>query len=204
MAMIHGVLLGIAAVAMLAFFLVGMNGKLPIRAKPEEMVTSGPVVTPEAPMEDREGKGLSFYAKQHGVFSSSEAAAAFIASDPSLSKAAIIKAEEQYYVWSAIGLQSTEIDVSEYEGTFRKPFRLQTASCTSSEISQLVSVLPETDVVKIKSLASSLASSSTDGQASPFVKNITAITAFTSDLRIIRLHLLSHYSNEDPCLKIEF
>lgn len=203
-AMMQGVFLGITAVGIIAFFLIGMNGKFPSQVSNEKITTSGPVKTPDIEQKEGSGETLSFFAKQHGVFSSSEAAATFIANDPSLSKAAIIKANEQFYVWSAVGMKSSEIEVSEYEGTFRKPFQVRTDSCTSSEITKLVNVLTEVDITKIKSLASSESASKTEGQASEFSKNMAAITAFTSDLRIIRLHLLSHYSNTESCLKIEF
>ena len=67
---------------------------------------------------------LKLFARQHGVFSSSESAATFQAADPSLASAAIIQGDGdskgKYYIWSSIGLSDAEIMDSDSEETFRK------------------------------------------------------------------------------------
>ncbi|MFS0575364.1 hypothetical protein AB1K83_07015 [Sporosarcina sp. 179-K 3D1 HS] len=201
-AMLHGVLIGIAAVAVIGFLMVGTKGKETAGSATQEVPTGGPApVETTAPAEEQP---IRMYAKQHGAFSSSEAASAFIAEQPALAKAAIIQADNQFYVWSAIGLKESEIEASEAEGTYRKAFSVETAACQSVGAGQLKTILTETDIGKVKTLASSEKGAKEDSQAKVFSQNISAITAFTEDLRIVRLHLLSHYSHTDKCAKISF
>lgn len=201
-AMLHGILIGIAAVAFIGFLLIGTKGKETAEPPKVDIPTGGPApVETTAPAEEQP---IRMYAKQHGAFSTSEAAASFIAEQPALAKAAIIQAGNQFYVWSAIGLKEGEIEASEAEGTYRKAFTVGTAACQSIGASQLKTALAETDIAKIKTLASAEKGAKEDEKAKEFAQNITAITAFTDDLRIVRLHLLSHYSRSDKCAKISF
>ena len=39
---------------------------------------------------------------------------------------------------------------------------------------------------------------------SVFNEQLTAITAFTDDIRVVRLHLLAHYARKKDCVKIAF
>jgi hypothetical protein len=41
-------------------------------------------------------------------------------------------------------------------------------------------------------------------KVSVFNEQLTAITAFTDDIRVVRLHLLAHYASKQDCLKIDF
>ena len=43
-----------------------------------------------------------------------------------------------------------------------------------------------------------------DEMAAEFNRNIAAITAFTNDMRVIRLHLISHYSIRKNASKLHF
>ncbi|MEK3934063.1 hypothetical protein MKY41_01980 [Sporosarcina sp. FSL W7-1349] len=201
-AMLHGVLIGIAAVAVIGFLMLGTKGKETAGSATPEVPTGGPApVETTAPAEEQP---IRMYAKQHGAFSTSEAAASFIAEQPALAKAAIIQADNQFYVWSAIGLKEGDIEASEAEGTYRKAFSVETAACQSVGAGQLKTVLMETDIAKIKTLASPEKGAKEDAQAKGFAQNLSAITAFTEDLGIVRLHLLSHYSHTDRCAKISF
>ena len=147
---------------------------------------------------------LQLFAKQHGAFSSSESATLFIAEDPTLSKAAVIQAGDKYLVWTAVGLTENEIDSSESEGTYRKTFRADTSSCGAIGAGKLREVLTQTEIAKINYLDENKKEGKDDDKTKGFYKNIAAITAFTKDLRIVRLHLLSHYSHTENCVKITF
>lgn len=209
-AMIHGVIIGIAAVAIVGFIIVGTSSKSKQQAADNEVVTK-PV---EKPGETTPTSGpdaaigaeppLKLFAKQHGVFSSAESAAVFIAEDPGLSKASVIESQGQFYVWSAVGLDGSEFEVSEAEGTFRKPFNADTSACSAAGAGKLRKTLTETALSQIKTLTVEGAGDSEDAKAAEFRKHIIAVTAFTSDLTIVRLKLLSHYTNKDGCVKIGF
>ncbi|MFD1204002.1 MULTISPECIES: ABC transporter permease [Sporosarcina] len=213
MAMLHGVIIGIAAVAVVGTVLVFSSGKEDETASMQKEIpkaddSAGHVETPTSgpPPVDSENpaESIRLFAKQHGVFSTAESASAFVAEDPTLSKAAVIQAEGQYFVWSAVGLTEDEIEVSEYEGTFRKPFVADTSACTATGAGKLKAALAETDISQIKNLASSIGEGDEDKKIAAFKEHLLAVTAFSTDLRIVRLQLLSHYSHTDNCAKIKF
>ena len=212
-AMLHGVLIGIAAVAIVGFIIVGTNGKGKEKAVESDVVAvdppqesekapaSGPAVSAGGEID---GDALKLFAKQHGVFSSAASAQEFVALDPALAKAAVVEAEGQFYVWSAVGIVEEEIAVSEDEGTFRKPFFASMSSCSSVGAGQLRKALSETELSQIKIMTTSTDDGNEDEKIADFRKNLVAVTAFTSDLRVVRLQLLSHYSHKDGCVDINF
>ena len=95
-AMIHGVIIGVAAVAIVGFIIVGTSGKGKQQAVEKDAVTEsvekpGETVTASGPDADPvTEQPLKLFAKQHGVFSSAASAAVFIAEDAALAKAAVI------------------------------------------------------------------------------------------------------------------
>ncbi|MHA6259325.1 hypothetical protein ACXYMX_05345 [Sporosarcina sp. CAU 1771] len=203
MAMLHGVLIGIAGVVIIGIILIGSDGKKPnAEPKPDdvEIPITGPapvdVEKPALPV----GKSIEFFARQHGVFSSSESAQAFMNEDPSLASAAVVKGAGQYYVWSSIGTTEEEIMDSESEETFRKRLVVDAAACQTVGAASLQEVLSMTDVSKIN-----ISDTKKEGEEpSEFDKNMTAITTFTKDMRLVRLHLLAHYTVAQPCATITF
>ncbi|WP_252502831.1 hypothetical protein [Sporosarcina sp. Marseille-Q4943] len=209
MAMLHGVLIGIAAVALVGFIIVGTNGIGKEKAVEQEVVTTNPPTSGETtpasgPAISAEDAPLKLYAKQHGVFSSVQSAKDFMAQDVSLAKADILEIGGQFYVWSAVGIQEDEIEVREYEMTFRKPFFADVSSCSAVGAGKLRSALSEKELSKIKVLTTVAEGEDDDEKIADFRKNLVAVTAFTSDLRIVRLKLLSHYTHNNGCVKINF
>ena len=198
MAMLHGVLIGIAGVAVIGLLLMGMKGKDGSTADGEEVPTLGP-----APVEDAASSGekhLRLFAKQHGVFTTADAASQFITEDPSLAKAAVMQVGEKYYVWTAVGLKENDINPSESEGTFRKAFTADTAACGAAGAGKLREVLSETEMAKLKIWRAVQDGDSDDEKVQDFKKKITVITAFSDDLRVVKLHLLSSlFLNEQLC-----
>jgi hypothetical protein len=202
MAMLHGVLIGVAAVAVIGLLLAGTKGKDDGKTSGKELPTSGPAPAENSAKPDEEP--LQLFAKQHGAFSSSESATLFITEDPTLAKAAVIKVDDKYLVWTAVGLTEGEIDSNVSEGTYRKTFRADTSACGAIGAGKLRGVLTETEMAKINFSDENKTEGKDDDKAKGFYKNITAITAFTKDLRIVRLQLLSHYSHTENCVKITF
>jgi hypothetical protein len=201
MAMLHGVLIGVAAVAVIGLLLAGTKGKDDAPTD-KEVSTSGP-----APVENSAQpteKPLQLFAKQYGAFSSVESATSFIGENPSLSKAAVIQSNDKYLVWTAVGLTEAEIVPSESEGSFRKAFVADTSACGAIGAGKLRQVLTETDMAKIKNLDEGKGEGKEEEKTKEFYKDIATITAFTKDLQIMRLHLISDYSNTGKCVKISF
>ncbi|MBB4825850.1 hypothetical protein HNO89_003086 [Sporosarcina luteola] len=205
MAVLHGVVLGVAAVAIVGFILLGTGDKGKEKAAiSKEVPVDGPPAAGASAQNAQPGESLQLFAKQHGVFSNEQSARAFIAERPELSKANVVKVQDQYYVWSAVGLTDQEIDADAAQETFRKPFTVNIGACASSGAGKLKGILMETDSQKIKDLAASSSADPNGGIGAEFAKQLAALTVFSNDLQVIRLHLLSHYSSVDDCAKISF
>ncbi|KAA0965353.1 hypothetical protein FQ087_03325 [Sporosarcina sp. ANT_H38] len=202
MAMLHGVLIGVAAVAVIGLILGGTTGKDEGNISGKELPASGPAPVENSAKPDEEP--LALFAKQHGAFSSSESATLFIAEDPTLSKAAVIKVDDKFLVWTAVGLLESEIDASSTEGTYRKAFMADTLSCGAIGAGKLREVLSQTEMSKINYLEENQKEAKVDEKSKAFYKNVAAITTFTKDIRIVRLLLLSHYSHTESCVKVAF
>lgn len=199
MAMLQGVIIGVVAIAVIGFVLAGAEGKRAID-KIEEIPASGPksADTETTPAETVEL--LNLFARQHGVFTTPASAATFIAADPSLATAAIIQSDGQYFVWSAVGLTEEEIMNSEQADTYKKAFSVNTSACEVIGTEKFREVLKAEKIEEIKISENE----KNDDKMNEFNRHLTAITAFTKDLKVIRLHLLSQYSYSKDCVKISF
>lgn len=201
MAMIHGVIIGVVAIAIIGFIVLGSNGKkVEEKTAPEVPATGPPATEADGKSKELIDGSVKLYARQHGAFSNSESAATFIDGDPSITSAAIIKVAEQYYVWSAVGLTEAEIMDSDSGDTFRKEFSATSTACDIAGAEKLGDILLIEDVAKIKSLESE----KDNEKAAEFTRDVVALTSFSSDLRVIRLHLLSHYTTKKDCVEISF
>ncbi len=200
MAMLHGVIIGIAAIAVIGLVLVSGNDKALVKSPNEEIPASGPKSTTEEKEPSEMIDPLTLYAKQHGVFTTSASAATFMSAEPSLATAAIIQAGGQYYVWSAVGMTESEITTTTQDDAFTKEFAVSTSGCEVIGAEIFREVLQSDTIEKIKLSVGQ----ENDEKAQGFNKQITAITAFTDDLSVIRLHLLSQYTYSQDCAKISF
>ncbi|WP_438311180.1 hypothetical protein [Sporosarcina sp. FA9] len=205
MAMLHGVLIGVAAVSLIALILITTSDKTPKENVKEkeletEVPTTGPApVETEVPTLPSVGS-MQLFARQHGVFTTHISATAFISEEPSLASTAIIKADGQYYVWSAVGLSEAELMNAEIVDTFRKKLIVDTSACVAIGAGKIPDILGETDATKIKISDAD----KTDIVSGEFNRNVDAVIKYTSDMRLIRLQLLSHYSLNKECVKISF
>lgn len=201
MAMVNGVIIGVVAIAIIGFIILGANGKKNGETtNPEVPATGPPANEGESPTQEPGNDSLKLFARQHGAFSSSTSAATFMEADPSLNTAAIIQVADQYYIWSVVGLTEAEILDSDSEETFRKEFSATLTTCDVVGAEKLKEVLSTDDIAKIKSLESEKGNE----KAEDFSRDVLAITSFTDDLQVIRLHLLAHYSTTKDCIEISF
>lgn len=200
MAMIHGVVIGILAIIVVGLVFVGAEGNRPVDEIEKEIPTAGPDKDDTEQAEGQAGIApMTLYAKQHGAFTNSDTAATFIEADSSLSTAAIVQADDQYFVWSAVGKTEPEIEVILSEQTYKKTFTVEAMAC-AQDMQPVWSVFETDDVAKIKK---SIAENK-EKETGDLMKKIEAITAFSDDMQVVRLHLLAKYVNDGDCLKILF
>ncbi len=206
----QGVLLGIAAVAIVGFILLKTEKPESAASNKVEVPASGPASGQTEGKEDSTkpepaaaGAPITMYAKQHGVFSSKASAASFISVEQ-LAKAAPVHSNGQFYVWSAVGLSEVDADPAGAEGVFRKQVKVSPLACDSGEGELLRSVLSATKISEIQDLVASRKQTADTGKKDTFTSNITAITAFTDDLNSIKMHVLAHYAETGTCVKLDF
>lgn len=206
----QGVLLGIAAVAIVGFILLKTDKPESAASPNAEVPASGPATSQAGdekgdakPDTAAAGAPMPMYARQHGVFSSKASATSFIA-DEDLTTAAAVQADGQYYVWSALGPAESDADPAGEDGVFRKQVNVEPLACDSGEGELLRSVLSASKVSEIQDLAASRKQGAGDKKKDEFTSSITAITAFTDDLNVIRMHVLAHYSESGECVKLDF
>jgi hypothetical protein len=208
MAILHGVIIGIAAVALVGFIIVGTGEKEKDQGKDkdpkssaidEEITTSGPEPVDETP-ESITSDPINLFARQHGVFSTLASAQTFITENPSIASAAIVQVDAQYFVWSHVGQNANELMNTALEDTYLKEFKSNASACHVVGAGMLQQVLEAEDLSKINISTGD----GSDEKQNEFLKNYTALTRLTSDIRVIRAHLIAHYSTSEKCLKITF
>ncbi len=198
LALLHGFLIGAVSIGLFAL-LIQWQDIRPVETPeaqipPEMQPVNVPGDEPEPKVE------YSFFALQHGVFSSAEGATQVLQSDPSLKTAAVIIAEDKYYVWSAVSLVEAEVRSEGNNETFVKPFQVESQSCTEETLKNIPLLLSETDKAKFyfEGVEPSIAFPD-DWQT-----NIKAISTLSKDINIVRAQLLSHYIAQNTCLKVSF
>ncbi|PIC77913.1 hypothetical protein CSV74_04735 [Sporosarcina sp. P19] len=194
-ALVQGVAIGLVAVLVIGLTISTTGGKEDKAS--ETMATTGPKT------EEKGGAvegGDTMFVKQHGVFSSQEAATDFVAENPSLASTAVVSAGGQFYVWGAVWLNESDVLLKEGEDAFKKRITVVPGACKSADAGEVRKALLAEDLSKIE-----LSKDGKDAKkGGDFAKKVTAITAFTKDSSVARLHLLAHYSDQDPCFKIQF
>jgi hypothetical protein len=196
LALLHGFLIGAVSIGLFALVIQWQDIRTvetPEVVGPELETVDGPV-----PVESKEV--YSFFAKQHGVFSTADGATQVIQSDPKLNSAAIIMADDKYYVWSAISLVEAEVKTVGSTESFVKPFQLTAQGCSEEAMKNIPKLLSETDKSKFYF----------EG-VEPSIKipddwktNIAAISMLSKEINVVRAQLLSHYNTQNECIIIEF
>ncbi|PIC63856.1 hypothetical protein CSV79_09860 [Sporosarcina sp. P13] len=194
-AMLQGVAIGLIAVLIIGLTIYSTSEK---GADPgKKVATTGPTAGEE---QVADGDAMTMFVKQYGVFSAKEAATDFVAVSPSLAKTVILPVNDQFYVWGAAWLKESQVVLNETEDAFKKKIKVVPGTCKHESAEEVKKALLADDLSKIELSAGK----GDKKKATDFEKKLTAITAFTKDSSIARLHLLAYYSNEDPCFKIQF
>ena len=146
------------------------------------------------PVSDVASEEVPYYATQHGVFSTKEAAAQFQKQYPTLNQSVIVEAGESYHLWSSLHVtKTTEATVP---SSFSKKLTLSGASCSESVFAKLPKLLQDENLLKNNFKEADLPP---DWEAT-----VTAITAMTTDVAEVRLLLFEHYRQQQSCLKLNF
>lgn len=202
-ALLHGFLIGAVSIGLFAL-LIQWQDIRPVDT-PEAQIPPElePVVAPGGepePKEEEDKVEKSFFAKQHGVFSTAEGATQVLQSDPKLSTAAVIIAEDKYYIWSAISVTETDLKGTGSTESFVKPFQLEASSCTEEALKNVPVLLSEADKAKFYFEGTE----PTLKIPSDWKTNIKAISTLSEEVNIVKAQLLSHYIAQNECLKVSF
>ena len=191
-AVVYGTLTGLIGVALFVFVLQLAN-----KESNEETIS-----VQTQPGQQDEGEVIDaveakFFAIQHGLFSSLEAATLAINSDPTLNKAAIVEVDGQFYIWSSVANEK-KLPITQPTAFF-KPFTVG-AACSNATIQKIPLLLKDE-----KYLKNYFEQETNKGEVpEDWGTLLQATTKLSNDIDIIRLHLLSHYYSANDCLKISF
>ncbi|ATP41277.1 translation initiation factor 2 [Solibacillus sp. R5-41] len=182
--------------------LIGVIAFVIILQLPKEPIEQGEVIsTSQQPTEVNE-KGpvkQQFFALQHGVYSSFDSAAQFLASFPTLNKASIVRVGDQFFIWSKIDIEKVEGATQTVPSSFYKSITLS-SSCPNHAENQLPKTLMDTKNLMLDSVTSEQQVNLPEDW-SVILPEIQKLSGNTS---VIRLHALINYYERLDCLKIDF
>ena len=195
LALLHGFLIGAVSIGLFALLIQWQdirNVDTPELVAPDKEV---PVVATTD-----EKTVFPFFAKQYGVFSTAEAAANLLQTNPALASSAIVLAEDKYYVWSAVSVVEAEVKNADSKDSFVKPFQLSASSCSEEHLKNIPLLLSETDRAKFYFEGVEASVKIPDDWKS----NIAAISMLSKEINVVRAQLISHYGTQNECIKIQF
>lgn len=201
LALLHGVLIGVIALVLVVviFTVTGKEAKQGVEA-PKEIPTMAETPEEKPDPVENTSDSLTLFANQYGAFTTLQGAETFIASDSSLKTAAIVEGEGQFHVWSHIATSQNRLQNVKSEESFIKTFTVSEGKCDAFTKSKLWEILASDQLLKLELLDAE----KTEETAQQFIEKYEAITAFTDDLAVLKLHLIAHYSKENGCVIISF
>ncbi|WP_052124099.1 hypothetical protein [Ureibacillus manganicus] len=141
-----------------------------------------------------------FYANQYGVFSTFNGATEYMAAYPTLNTSAIIKVENNYYIWSELSTVKEGITRSDNPQSFIKELNFSAGGCTNPSIQNIPILLSSEDRSKFYFESTEIPENLPEDWQTITV----AMANLSSDLDVTRVHLLKHYFELNDCLKIQF
>lgn len=187
-AMFIGSITGLAGVILFVFIL-----QLPTTT--EEVSETIPTVqTPEEQQVQQQ-----YFALQHGVFSNFDSAAQFLATYPTLNKAAVVKVDEQYFIWSRLDTEKVETALTIVPTGFYKKITM-TSSCPNPAGLQLPITLKDTKMLSAEQ------AEAIDKQQVPedWTGLLTEVSKLSTNPNVVRLHMFNNYFEGMDCLKVTF
>jgi len=147
-----------------------------------------------------ETKSLPFQAKQYGMFTTKESAMAFIGTQPFLQKASVFQVDNQFFIWSNLYVANIPTQEAEVLPTFIKSLYVSASSCEDPKVKKVMELMQQEDLSK--KVFDSIAKK--EEYPADLMEIVQAISAFSDDSSIMRLHVLSHYFSTNDCLKLNF
>lgn len=186
-AMFIGSLTGLAGVLAFVFIL-----QLPTTEK--EVAETIPTVQTT---EEQQQVKQQYFALQHGVFSNFDSAAQFLATYPTLNKAAVVKVDEQYFVWSRLDTTKVDAALALIPSGFYKSITIA-SSCPNNAELQLPITLKDTKMFT--------GQQAIDEQLVPtdWIGLASEVSKLSTNPNIIRLHMFLNYYERLDCLKVTF
>ena len=193
-AVIRAMLIG-AFTGFLGVILFILILQMPQKKENDEVITTSQTQTPN----EQESIAQAFLALQHGVFSNFDSAAQFLASYPTLNKAAIVEVNDQYFVWSRIDIEKVESALATVPSAFYKKITLE-SSCPKNAELQLPKTLKDTKWLTVQ------AADELEGGVVPedWLTRVLEIQKLSTNPSVIRLHMFLNYYERLDCLKITF
>lgn len=202
---LQGLVIGVVGVLLFGLFLNMANDRKLEGEGKEKNETETPVTGKEnAPEGDKidvsANPSLTFKARQYGMFSTKESAISFLAVEPSLERAGIVQAEGQFYIWSDLYVNEASAVSSEALPSFVKNFYVSTSACENPKVKNLMTLLTEENLSK--NFFDSIASK--DKYPEDLATIVQAVTTFSDNPSVIRLHVFTHYLEQNNCVKLSF
>ncbi|MDI7740686.1 hypothetical protein QMK38_01620 [Lysinibacillus fusiformis] len=197
----------VAGLAGVLFFILILSSMSPSNDQGQQQASSGKGEEEVIPVQSSTEAGVieddssvGFFANQYGVFKSRESAQDFISEYPTLNTSATVEVDGKFYVWSSISPIREELIISETPTSFAKSFKLSAAACTEETLKGLPTILESNDPSKFYFQDGNVP----DNIPQDWQSITSALSSFSQDLGIARLHLITHYFENNDCMKIEF
>ncbi len=142
------------------------------------------------------GDSAQFYALQHGVFSSHDAAAAFMKDFSQLNLAAVVEAEGQFYIWSKLSVEKG-LPEQTVPTSFWKAVTIEAANCE-----QQATLLKELQALNQNNLVSK--SEISKNVPNYWDPTLQAIGQLSSQVEVWRAHLVATDIEQKACLNLKF
>lgn len=198
---VQGLVIGVVGVLLFGLVLNLANDK-----KAESENAESPIPTEVEEKEkievtgNAEAKSLPFQAKQYGMFTTKESAMAFIGTQPFLQKASIFQVDNQFFIWSNLYVANIPAQEAEVLPTFIKSLYVSASSCEDPKVKKVMELMQQEDLSK--KVFDSIAKK--EEYPADLMEIVQAISAFSDDSSIMRLHVFSHYFATNDCLKLNF
>ncbi|WP_144513961.1 hypothetical protein [Bacillus sp. FJAT-22090] len=197
---VQGLVIGVVGVLLFGFILNFANDKKIETAKEDEKVTTQKKEE-EKKIEAAADGLLSFHVKQYGMFSSKESAVSFMATQPTLEKAGIVKVENQFFVWSDLFMNDVPATgQTEALPSFTKNLFVSTKGCEDPKVKKIINILQEDNLSK--NFFDSIAKK--EDYPDDLMTIIQAVSTFSDVSSVMRLHVFSHYLEKNPCIELSF
>ena len=138
----------------------------------------------------------TFYAAQHGTFSSLEAATTYMKMHPTLNLAAVIEVAGQFYIWSEIATAAQWEKAIVIPTSFAKTFQVISTSCTEQSLKNApVDLANDANLIP--------AQLSNNELAHNWGEVVESIGQLTTNEKVVRLHVLAELL-KTSCMSITF